>query len=247
MPGPLVDSAALDAAVLCWPAEHEAALRGWSLRTGSSPALRANSAFPFSHEVDTTDETLGMLEVFFRERARIPAFRIVPFGPCVELDQRLAEAEYTLAEPTHVLTTELGLASSDLAGSELVLADEDWLDLLALVADHPPRLRSHYGVVLPRAPRERIRVAVESEGRVVAVALGLVTDGWIGLFDVVTAPEHRGQGHARRAIRRVHAEAKVLGIERAFLYATADNERALGLYTGLGYREAYSYHYRVLR
>ncbi|MEO0653180.1 MAG: GNAT family N-acetyltransferase [Planctomycetota bacterium] len=242
-----LDLAALDGTVLCWPGEREAALRGWSLRTGTSPALRANSAFPFASDADTSEETLGLLEVFFRERARIPAFRITPFGPCVELDQRLAEADYSLAEPTLVMTASLGSSSSDLTGSELVGADEDWLDLLGLVASQPPRIRAHYGVVLPRAPRDRVRVAVESEGRVVAVALGLITDGWLGLFDVVTAPDHRGRGHARRAIRRVHAEARARGVERAFLYTTEDNDRAIGLYTGLGYREAYAYHYRVLR
>ncbi|MHC4261830.1 MAG: GNAT family N-acetyltransferase [Planctomycetota bacterium] len=244
---PSADHPRLDRAVLCWPAERESAMRGWSLRSGTSPALRANSAFPFADDADLGEETLSGIELYFRDRARVPAFRITPFGHGPELDSRLAEVEYERLEETWVMTREVRNGIERPSEARYVEDDEAWLDMLAQVGRQPIRIRAHYGAILPRAPRDRIRVAIESDGQVVAVALGLIHDAWVGLFDVVTDPDHRGRGHARAAIRGVLYEASARDVRETFLYVTSDNDRALELYTGLGFREAFRYHYRVLR
>lgn len=245
-----IDVEELDSCVLCWPAEHQAAFRGWSLRTGSSPSLRANSAFPYSHQPDLGPETLTGIEAYFRERGRRPAFRIAPFGAGPRLEAALEEAEYTAVEHTAVLTRALdppGLGEElDPRSGVRFLDESDWLRRLAAVAGQPPRVAEHYRIVQSRAPRPRSHVAIEVGGETVAVAQGIRVDDWCGVFDLVVAEPWRRRGIARRALRAVLSEAAREGATRSFLYVTRDNERALELYIGLGFREAYEYHYRAL-
>jgi hypothetical protein len=223
-----IDSEALDSCVLCWPAEHQAAFRGWSLRTGSSPSLRANSAFPYSHQPDLGPETLAGIEAYFRERGRRPAFRIAPFGVGPRLEAALEEAEYAAVEPTAVLTRTLdppGLGEElDPRSGVRFLDESDWLRRLAAVAGQPPRIAEHYRIVQARAPRPRSHVAIEVEGETVAVVQGIRVEDWFGVFDLVVAEPWRGplRGGPRRRdaqlpLRRARQRARARALHGAGL------------------------------
>jgi dTDP-4-amino-4,6-dideoxygalactose transaminase/RimJ/RimL family protein N-acetyltransferase len=85
---------------------------------------------------------------------------------------------------------------------------------------------------------------IEAEGRAVgAIALyGFSADGteaeW-GRF--VIAPEHRGQGWGRRALRLLVDHARDLGVRRLRCEVLAGNSRANGLYRSLGFAEDCAY------
>jgi GNAT superfamily N-acetyltransferase len=51
-------------------------------------------------------------------------------------------------------------------------------------------------------------------------------------------------GHAARIIGALSAWAQAQGAARAYLQVVADNVPARALYAGLGFADAYAYHYR---
>jgi ribosomal protein S18 acetylase RimI-like enzyme len=56
------------------------------------------------------------------------------------------------------------------------------------------------------------------------------------VYDLVISPQHRRQGHARRAFLALEEAMAELGIHQIGLHVFADNPGAQALYAGLGYR-----------
>jgi ribosomal protein S18 acetylase RimI-like enzyme len=60
-------------------------------------------------------------------------------------------------------------------------------------------------------------------------------DDTAGVYGFVVHPDHQGQGIGRDVLRRVCVEALNSGAARVHLEVAVDNDRALGLYTSLGF------------
>ncbi|WP_068083947.1 GNAT family N-acetyltransferase [Polycladidibacter stylochi] len=85
--------------------------------------------------------------------------------------------------------------------------------------------------------------ASDSNGRTAAVLLGVIDDDCLGIFDVATAPWARRQGLARALVIEVQRLGAEAGAQTAWLQAVTVNTPAQDLYSSLGYKEAYRYHY----
>ena len=104
----------------------------------------------------------------------------------------------------------------------------------------PARLR-----LAVEAPESKVYAAIEVDGSTAAIGLGVVLDGTLGIFDVVTVPTHRRTGLARlvmSSLRRWGADA---GATSTFLQVHAGNAGAIALYDSLGFSPAYTYLYIV--
>jgi ribosomal protein S18 acetylase RimI-like enzyme len=66
----------------------------------------------------------------------------------------------------------------------------------------------------------------------------------VGLFNIYTAPLHRGQGCGKAITHALLAWAQNQGATAAFLQVEADNADAIRLYERFGFGAVYSYHYR---
>jgi N-acetylglutamate synthase len=88
-------------------------------------------------------------------------------------------------------------------------------------------------------------VAIRDRGTIIAVGLVVVERGYAGIFDVVVAPSHRRQGIGTHLVRHMLQWARRYGARQAYLQVVDDNVPAQRLYANLGFRDAYSYWYRV--
>jgi ribosomal protein S18 acetylase RimI-like enzyme len=70
---------------------------------------------------------------------------------------------------------------------------------------------------------------------------------WLGVFDVIVDGSARRQGHGERLMRGLMSWGQRMGADKAYLQVMQSNVAAVQLYEGLGFREAYSYWYRVKR
>jgi ribosomal protein S18 acetylase RimI-like enzyme len=70
--------------------------------------------------------------------------------------------------------------------------------------------------------------------------------GYIGLFDIVVAPELRGIGLGRRVLTSLMAWGREQGAHSAYLQVREDNAVARALYDSLGFSRAYRYTHRVM-
>jgi len=79
----------------------------------------------------------------------------------------------------------------------------------------------------------------------IAFGLGVLERDHLGLFDIVTVPDARRKGAARKVVSALMRWGAERDAKTAWLSVIGDNERAKPLYAQLGFRELYRYHYRV--
>ena len=102
-----------------------------------------------------------------------------------------------------------------------------------------------YRALLARlGPRAGFGLA-RRRGEPAATGLGVVENGWAGVFSMLTLPEQRGAGAGRAVLGALARWAAARGAQRLYLQVERDNPAALALYAGAGFRERYGYHYRL--
>ncbi|HTR83871.1 MAG TPA: GNAT family N-acetyltransferase [Reyranella sp.] len=185
------------------------------------------------------------LEAAYFERGLPPVWRLSPLAP-PETDTALAAAGYRRIDETLVQVAPLGAPFT--ADPDVRFADRPSGAWLAGFADLSPVAPAH------RATMQRMLqsisapvgfASVEEAGEPVAFALGVVEDGYVGLFDVLVAARARRRGLARRLTQSVGAWGRSQGARHSYLQVVASNAAARPLYAELGYRTVYSYAYRV--
>jgi len=87
--------------------------------------------------------------------------------------------------------------------------------------------------------------SIAVDGQTVACGLGVLQNGSIGFYNIVTDDVFRRQGLAQGLIASLLAWAKAEGALCGYLQVMLDNPPALALYAKLGFKEAYQYWYRV--
>ena len=88
-------------------------------------------------------------------------------------------------------------------------------------------------------------VTLHRDGAPIAVVLGVVEAGWLGIFSMATSPAWRRRGAARTILRTLATWAQTHGAADAYLQVMQHNKPAQALYARAGFQTAYAYHYRV--
>lgn len=234
-------------ALNAWPALQTLHLNGWVLRFANGYTRRANSVNPLYAPSGDLSATLDAAEAHFARRGLPPVFKLTPASQPSELEAALAARGYAEDARTSVQT--LDLRGRDFAAPNLThiapAVTDDWLSavyaLAAIPERHRPTLRQMLSLLAPAAAF----ATLAEGGQVVACGLAVLEAGHVGLFDLVTDPAHRRQGHARRLILDLLAWAQAQGAHTSYLQVMLNNPPALALYAGLGYQEQYQYWYRV--
>jgi ribosomal protein S18 acetylase RimI-like enzyme len=102
--------------------------------------------------------------------------------------------------------------------------------LLEVGFGHPP------GVVGRLLTDAADHVVVERDGQPIGYLRATLDASVGGVYGFVIEPSWRGQGIGRDVLRRVCRRLSARGAERVGLEVEVNNERALGLYTSLGFR-----------
>jgi ribosomal protein S18 acetylase RimI-like enzyme len=100
--------------------------------------------------------------------------------------------------------------------------------------------------IVSRIRQKAVFATLDIDGQHVAWGLGVLERGYVGLYDIVVAPELRGIGFGRKVVTSLMAWGRDLGGHTAYLQVREDNEVARGLYLALGFEPAYRYTHRVM-
>lgn len=234
-----------------WPAHQSLLYDGWVLRFAAGYTRRANSVNPIYASRLDPGEKIAACEAAYTAQGQPTIFKITPIAQPGALDGLLAARGYRKEAQTSVQVLEpidaaLGephprveVVCLDSTLSEAWIAD--YVALNGVKAEHVPAMRRLLENILP----ERRFVSVKSGGRTVAMALGVLERGYLGIYDVVTAPDQRRQGFGAALMGELLSWSCAQGACRAYLQVMLDNAPALALYAGLGFREVYPYWYRV--
>jgi hypothetical protein len=235
-----------EAGMNAWPAHQRVLYDGWLLRFADGYTKRANSVNPVYKTTLNVDQKIDHCEAIYRQMGLPPVFRLTPLAQA-ELDPALAGRGYRKIHPTRVLTMALAdwksPASPETNIRELPLAQ--WMGVFSEISGSLVEKQPAHAEILRNIINPYISAALDITGVWVACGFGVLERDWLGLFDIVTHPDHRRQGLATQLIAEMLRWSRSQGARKSYLQVMENNAPALALYAKLGYRDAYGYWYRV--
>ncbi len=228
-----------------WPALRTVMCDGWVFREANGYTKRANSASALEARGNVVP-TLMEAERFYGSLGAPAVFRLTPLaGP--DTDRILENLGYRVLDETIVMTAPLDVASSpDESVSIVEECASTWESGYAGAhALGESERHAHRAIIDRIAPLKTAFATAYDDGRAVAFGLGVAERDRLGLFDIVTLPEARRRGLARKLVSALMGWGVAQDATTAWLSVIADNERAKPLYARLGFHEQYRYHYRV--
>ena len=218
---------------------------GWILRLSEGYSRRANSVTPLYHSTMPLDRKLAHCEAIF-EDAELPCvFKMTNASQPRDLDRHLKIMGYGRDADTVVQTRQIDAGSSIPSNIELREEPEDeWFETwerLSPRTQHSQILRT----LLGGAPPSGAYALARENGEAVGCARAACSGDLLGLFDLLVAPEHRGQGLGTKLVGARMSWGYEQGARLAYLQVMANNQPARGLQHKLGFEDVYTYWYRV--
>ena len=226
-----------------WPALETIAVGGWIFRLSGGFTKRANSvnATRFAASFDGVRQQAEELYA----RHNLPAiFRLSPLA-APDADRELEAAGYAVFDPSFVLVAPLSESGVDGDVEIEPVPSRNWLDGYAAANDVGPAKRPIHDRMVSSIAMPAAFATLRADGRAIGFGLAVCERGAVGLFDIVIAPPERGGGKGRALTGALLRWGRRNGADSAYLQVRQQNEIARKLYAGLGFREAYRYHYRV--
>jgi GNAT superfamily N-acetyltransferase len=233
-----------EAGLNAWPALQQMLYDGWVLRFSKGYTKRANSANALCPSAIETQEKVAFCEAQYRARELKPIFRITPFAPA-DLDSILEARGYERIDTTLVLHLDLSQSAPMTSEQVRETSLDDWLPIYCRLKSSSLEEHQTHREILEAIPNKCHYASLAISGEAVSCALGVLEDEFFGLFDVVTAPEHRKKGHGTQLISSMLGWARENGAHHAYLGVVELNSPARRLYDKLGFQEVYRYWYRV--
>lgn len=239
-----------EAGLNAWPALQQMLYDGWVLRFSKGYTKRANSVNALYPSVIDTREKVAFCEAQYRAQGLTPIFRITPFAPA-DLDTILEPSGYELIDTTLVLARDVAAIPklrgphSTLPGQVHQESLDDWLPIYCHLKSSSLEEHQTHREILETILGRCLYASLTVSGEAVSCALGVLEDELFGLFDVVTALEHRKKGYGTQLISAMLGWVREDGARHAYLGVVELNSPARRLYDKLGFREVYRYWYRV--
>jgi ribosomal protein S18 acetylase RimI-like enzyme len=228
------------------PALYTRYYDGWLLRFASGYTRRANSIQPVYASSLPCDEKIAFCEQLYQRQHYPVIFKLTEASQPTELDARLASRGYELGPTVHIQTLSLAATERRTPVSGSVRLNNTWFHAYTDMNEVPEQHHATLGEMLKKIVSPTwYALLKDANGQPVAVALAVLNGSLVGIFDVVVAAEQRGRGIGTRLIQDLLAWGKANGAHTAYLQVNGSNTAGLRLYDRLGFRDAYTYWYRV--
>lgn len=232
-------------------APREAEVDGWLLRLSPGHARRSRCVNAVAAGSLPLDDVLRRCRTAFDQAGLPLILRLTPFSRPVDLVSQLEARGWRDFGHSGVMVLGALDAFNDEANLQPLSAAEYAALIGGLRGTDAAEIDSH-AKRLEQASVRHQAFQLLRDGELLAcgqVAIdpgpsGTSEGGIAGLFDIYTPAERRGQGHGRRLCAALLAIARRQGASSAYLQVSAENVAAKRLYAGLGFVQAYEYHYR---
>lgn len=222
---------------------------GWLLRLSREHIKRASSVNPMFASTLPLGEKVDACERVYRERGRVPIFRITSQPAAPGLDAELEARGYRVFEPSLVQRAPLegmGAAPDAPAGMRFEPMEmEPWVAMAGRLRGWPEHDVEAHTRRMASSVLDSHCLSLMVGEAVTSCGLVTVEAEYAGLFDIYTPPEYRGTGLATALCRRLLDIGREQGATVGWLSVLAANEPALAVYRRLGFVTAYEYWYRV--
>lgn len=228
-----------------WPALETIDHEGWLMRFAGGYTKRANSVTPLEHLDDALARKIDYGETVYRARQQAPIFRLPSCVQPAALDRELRARGYAKLDPTQVMSLALEKSTHRCESLQLSSSTAQWLECYDEI--HPLSIdeRTLHEAILIRIRGQRCLASVTQDENIVACGLGVLESNALGLFDLITHPDHRRQGHGTKLLQGLLGWGSARGANLAYLQVTQANTSAAALYRRAGFVPIYSYWYRA--
>ena len=226
---------------------QQAIYDGWLLRYSPGKAKRARSVNAVGAGRISLDAKLVSVEAFYR-RAGLPClYRITPYSQPAALDGALAAAGYIAREETRVMWVEAAGAERPLTPpvTTHVVQSDEFAAVAGALRGSSPIEAAAEAERITRSPLPSRSLVVRNATAAIACGQIVVDGDCAGVFNMVTAAEHRGAGLATAILRALLEHAAQAGARLAYLQVDAANLPARHIYRKFGFRDRYAYWYRA--
>jgi len=228
-----------------WPSLQQVLLDGWVLRFSHGYTRRANSINPIYPGTLALPEKIAYCERLYQAHKLPVIVKITPAVQPAGLDEILMERGYTRQAESEVMTHSVPGVPHPRGVHCCNDRPDDWLAAYTNFSNLSPMdSRTHATIITALAVPHMLALALDGDTPV-ACGLGILDRGYLGLFDIITHPEYRRQGHGTRVLHVLFAWAYNHGVQHTYLQVMTSNLPALTLYRRLGFQSAYTYWYRV--
>jgi N-acetylglutamate synthase len=235
--------------VNAWPSLETQIAGGWILRFAKGYSKRANAATPLLPGVTLDDALIDHIVWQYEAQNIRPCFRLTSLQ-AEDVDERLARRGFEMVEPTFGMVAELDTHEAEELTTDRSVrietkVDRDWVRGAASSYGGDKADDALLIEIVSRIRQQRAFATLDLDDRPVAWGLAVAERGYVGLYDVVVAPDLRGLGLSRTLVVELMTWGRRQGATRAYLQVREENEVARALYRSLGFVDAYRYTHRI--
>lgn len=228
-----------------WPSLQTLHYDGWILRFADGYTRRANSVSPLYASTLPLEDKIAHCRAVYAANNRRVVFKLTAAAQPESLDAELAARGYWKDAETSVQTLSLGGLRVTSYGDIESTCSDAWLaHFFRLNADDFNRLptleRMLTNLRLPTA-----YASVRRNGAVVALGIGVLEQGYIGISGIVVDAAWRRRGVGTELLNTLLAWGKANEAHTAHLQVMCDNAPAWSMYEKFGFIEQYRYWYRM--
>ena len=237
-----------DMSLNAWPSHKMELYDGWILRFSYFYTHRTNSVEQFGTSALPWREKIPYCENVYRRLGTPAIFKISPLVS-QDFDYVLENRGYEIQHTTNVMTARLAGASLYSSYDQVNFADTiptEWIEsLFALKGTTNPIHRTVVPSMYRAIPKETICASIRKDGKIIATGLGILDREYIGIYAIHVQKDYRGKGFARQICTGLLKEGMNKGAKSAYLQVVEGNTAARNLYKSLGFRQFYTYWFRV--
>ncbi len=227
-----------------WPAIEETVNGGVVLRYSQGHTKRANSATVILQQKGNYAALVSRCESYFEEKGLPCIFRLPSFCNNQKLDRYLERSNYKSMDRSLILSR--SLTGTSFEPANLVVKDcHEWMAAYCRI--NGTDINQHYAhmEILQRIKAKLVMVVLLDNDEEVACGIGVISNGYFGVFYVVTKQTTRKMGHGTKLMNGMLNWAMLNGATKAYLQVVANNHPAINLYKKFGYQHCYEYWYRI--
>lgn len=237
-----------------WPALNTENMDGWKLRMSNGYTKRANCISTIRSSSKQLHANIAACEQKYMSMKQPTIFKLTPFSE-PELDETLDKLNYELIDRSLMLTLSLDQlplepsigSSLDLSKLELCIQEHislPWLEHYCKLSGVSTAYIPTMIDMIAAMPGKLMLASCAINGEIAALAMAIVDQDYVGIYDVITAEVYRNQGLCSYLLWHLLQQCKPYA-SSSYLAVVAGNEPAKRVYAKLGYKEAYTYWYRI--
>ena len=221
---------------------------GWVLRFAEGYTKRANSVTPLYPGLQDLSQKIHRCEEIYRRFKLKPTFHLTNTPQLETLDRTLEQLGYSKQDSVSVRVQDI--SDNDISNNSLFPTiayelSEEWLDHYVHAVDLPIQHWNTLSTMLEIIPNPTCYAWLKDRHRFCSCGLGVLENGYLGLFFIATAKKQRGKGYAGQLISAMLDWGKYNGANKAYIQVETNNQAGINLYNKLGFAEVYQYFYRI--